>query len=113
MAHKELHCPDCGSDRVKITDHQPLATNDSETKVDTEIYVTLNCEMCGENFNTTGNITYVQPPYRKEKRLKVLVEFHVSSDINKQEFLDAIHNTLLVSPEVTQKSLLLKESFVD
>jgi hypothetical protein len=24
MAHKELHCPDCGSDRVRITDHQPL-----------------------------------------------------------------------------------------
>jgi len=111
MAHKELHCPDCGSDRVRITDHQPLATNDSETKVDSEIYVSLNCEICGEDFNTTGDITYRQPQYKR--KVKVLLEFSVNYDTNNQEFLEAIHNALLLSNRVTRDSIILKESFVD
>lgn len=61
---KVLYCPLCGSDQVKIIDHQPLATNDDQMPIDTEIYVSLHCDYCGGNTNTVGDITYRQPKQR-------------------------------------------------
>jgi len=58
---KVLYCPLCSSDQVKIIDHQPLATNDGQMPIDTEIYVSLHCDYCGGNSNTVGDITYRQP----------------------------------------------------
>lgn len=112
MKHGELHCPHCGSDRVQIYDHLPLATNDKETPVDKEIYVHLECDVCKQRFQTVGNITYQQPEPIK-KTLKVLIELSVPVKTNRQELLEDIHNALVFSYNVTSKAVIEKESFVD
>jgi len=64
---KVLYCPLCGSDHVKIVDHQPLATKDDQMPIDTEIYVSLRCDYCGGITNTVGDINYRQPTQRHIK----------------------------------------------
>lgn len=112
MAHSELLCPHCGSDRVYIYDHQPLATNDMELPVDNEIYVHLKCDICKDTFETVGNITYKQPE-PISKTVKVLIELSVPVKTDTQVLLENIHNILLCSDNVTSKKVIRIENFVD
>lgn len=112
MAHSELHCPFCGSDRVQIIDHQQLATNDKETPVDKEIYVHLKCDGCNETFETVGDITYRQPEPRT-KKLAVRVEFSVPNNMDKDSFMKNVINSMLYSYNVTSNAKIVGYSFVD
>lgn len=105
MKHAELHCPNCGSDRVHITDHQPLATNDMETPVDKEIYVKLKCDHCKASFSTVGEISYLQPETVKPKRKEVFytISFMLDEDTDVQDFRISIESALGCSDNITSK----------
>jgi DNA-directed RNA polymerase subunit RPC12/RpoP len=105
MAHSELHCPHCGSDRVFIYDHQPLATFDKETPIDKEIYVHLQCDYCGDKFETVGDITYRQPtPIKKPtKTIQYLITVEVNADVNAKEYGEAIELAMEHSDNVASQ----------
>lgn len=112
MKHGELICPYCGSDRMKIIDHQQLAIGKTEIPVDDEIYVTLECDICHKECRTVGQISYKQPE-PKQVKVNVLLEIVLNSYIYKQTVLEVIHNELLGSHGFTSFAVLEKESFVD
>lgn len=78
MTKQTLFCPYCGSDNMMITDNQPLAHSDSDTPIDTEIYVSLECQYCEKVSNTVGTITYAQPQ-KTSKTINLTVSVEVES----------------------------------
>ena len=107
MTHAELICPNCGSDRVIITDHEPLATNSGDIPVDTEIYVSLICGYCEHTFNTVGEITYKQPqllpqlqPQPKLKKVSFILTVNVDTDVNLVQYMENVIEAMKHSDNV-------------